>query len=182
MGSLSPSDIINIILCCLSFTLATLSIIFVVLNLRQNSKMIENSTRPYISIYYTYINRRHYLTMKNFGSSSATITAFSSDINLELYTVFEGHVPFQNIVNTNFAPNQTMTFQINGTRLCQEYDLINFEYKYNSQTKSYSEQTPINLAAYNDNVRVTENLDKKDAEYVIKAAYKLLQNYIEHKL
>ena len=40
------SDWINVILCILSFILAAISVITVVITLKQNSKMIENSTRP----------------------------------------------------------------------------------------------------------------------------------------
>lgn len=55
------STVVNIILCILSFILAAISLIFVVITVRQNSalwkqnnEMIENSTRPYITIYFDY--------------------------------------------------------------------------------------------------------------------------------
>ena len=43
------SVIVNIALCILSFILAVISVVTVVVTLRQNSKMIENATRPYIN-------------------------------------------------------------------------------------------------------------------------------------
>ena len=43
---------VNIALCVLSFVLAFISVVTVVLTLIQNNKMIENSTRPYICIYF----------------------------------------------------------------------------------------------------------------------------------
>lgn len=70
---------VNIVLCILSFLLAAISVITVVITLRQNHKMIENSTRPYICVYGQSINPgnpQFYLVIKNFGSSAATITKF----------------------------------------------------------------------------------------------------------
>ena len=45
---------VNIVLSVLSFILAAISIVTVVITLRQNNKMIENSTRPYVSILITH--------------------------------------------------------------------------------------------------------------------------------
>ena len=45
------TDWINVILCILSFALAIISVITVIITLRQNNKMIENTRRPYIVIY-----------------------------------------------------------------------------------------------------------------------------------
>ena len=42
------TDLINLILCILSFLLAAISVVTVVITLRQNHKMIQNSTRPYV--------------------------------------------------------------------------------------------------------------------------------------
>ena len=83
---MSISDIINIILCILSFVLAAISVITVVITLKQNSKMIENSTRPYITIYGKKTEcgiLKYFLVIKNFGSSGAVITDFHSEIKLE---------------------------------------------------------------------------------------------------
>ena len=48
---MEASDWINMSLSILSFILAAISVITVVLTLRQNNKMIEESSRPYISVY-----------------------------------------------------------------------------------------------------------------------------------
>ena len=45
------STIVNIILCVLSFLLAVISVVTVIITLKQNSKMIEESSRAVISIY-----------------------------------------------------------------------------------------------------------------------------------
>lgn len=55
--NLTTSDIIQIIGIATSLITSVTAIAISVLTLRQNSKMIENSTRPYIGIYiaHTYI-------------------------------------------------------------------------------------------------------------------------------
>ena len=50
------STVVNIVLCILSFILALISIVTVVITLRQNHTMIENATRPYICVYGESIN------------------------------------------------------------------------------------------------------------------------------
>lgn len=72
------SDWINVVLCVLSFFLAVISVVTVVITLRQNQKMIENSTRPYIAISYETIcvapnKNNRYIVVKNYGQSAAEI-------------------------------------------------------------------------------------------------------------
>ena len=79
------STVVNIVLCILSFILALISIVTVVITLRQNHTMIENATRPYICVYGESINTgtsTFYLVIKNFGCSPATITKFSYEPDL----------------------------------------------------------------------------------------------------
>ena len=79
------STIVNIILCILSFILAVISVVTVIITLRQNNRMIEESTRPFISVYTDEINAGDpffYLVVKNFGKSTAYITKFEYDFNL----------------------------------------------------------------------------------------------------
>lgn len=64
---------VNIGLCILSFILAVISVVTVVIILRQNSKMLESSTRPYVSIYFQPLFDTNYLVLKNFGNSTAKV-------------------------------------------------------------------------------------------------------------
>ena len=78
------SDWVNVILCILSFILAAISVITVIITLKQNSKMIENSTRPYIVVYgrvTNFQNPTYYLIVKNMGQTGAEITKFACDID-----------------------------------------------------------------------------------------------------
>ena len=74
------STTVNITLAVLSFLLAAISIVTVVITLRQNNKMIENSTRPYICIYFDYTQFGEptgYFVVKNFGASAAYIDSLT---------------------------------------------------------------------------------------------------------
>lgn len=53
---METATVVNIILSILSFVLAVISVVTVVITLRQNNKMIEDSTRPVVSIYNDQIN------------------------------------------------------------------------------------------------------------------------------
>lgn len=77
---------VNTVLCILSFILAVISVVTVVLTLKQNNRMIEESTRPCISVYTDEINTGNpffYLIVKNFGKSPAYITKFESDFDFK---------------------------------------------------------------------------------------------------
>ena len=82
---LSPSDLIQIAGIIVSLICSLIAIAISLKTLKQNSKMIENSTRPYIGIYIasTYIRDVScYLVVKNFGQSAATIRSFTYDFDL----------------------------------------------------------------------------------------------------
>ena len=88
---METATVVNIILSILSFVLAVISVVTVVITLRQNNKMIEDSTRPVVSIYNDQINTGNilfYLVVKNFGQSPAYITKLSLililKVNMEL--------------------------------------------------------------------------------------------------
>lgn len=65
-----------------STIVSIVSVVIAVLTLRQNSKMIHDSTRPYITMYYTTVSGascRGYFVVKNFGQTGAYITDFHYD-------------------------------------------------------------------------------------------------------
>ena len=88
MITINVSNVINIVLSILSFVLAVISVITVVMTLKQNNKMIENSTRPYIVIYGRYTDFQdptYYLVVKNMGQTGASISEFNCNIDLSQY-------------------------------------------------------------------------------------------------
>ena len=170
---MDTATIINIILCILSFILAARSVITVVITLLQNSKMIESSTRPYISVYhgYTYFqNMNHYLIVKNFGSSSAIITAFECDADLNKIADTEGFPPFLNLVGTSLSPGQKFMYKINAKELISiDHFTIHLEYR-SDQKHSYSEDISVKATYLSDlyGTRAsTENKELKIISYAL---------------
>lgn len=71
---MSITDWINLSLSTLSLILAIISVVTVVITLRQNNKMIESDSRPYITVYGDMTNfsdLQFYIIVKNFGKSGA---------------------------------------------------------------------------------------------------------------
>lgn len=95
---------VNIVLCILSFVLAAVSVVTVVITLRQNSKMIEESTRPYVSIYFQPLFDTNYLILKNFGNSTAKIVSFHTNVDFRMCIADDDHLPFTHICNTYLHP------------------------------------------------------------------------------
>ena len=76
---------IEIILAISSFICALVSIIIVIVTIRQNNKMLEESTRPVIAIYSRQMHNGNmpigYLVVRNYGQSAATINKFDYDFD-----------------------------------------------------------------------------------------------------
>ena len=108
---MDTSTIVNIILCVLSFILAAISVVTVVITLRQNNKMIEESTRPVISVYTDEINAGNpffYLIVKNFGKSPAYITKFEYDFDFKgCYKIRNDRDYLEGLNNAVLAPGQS---------------------------------------------------------------------------
>lgn len=126
-------------------------------SLKQNSQMIENSTRPYIGIYGASIyvgSRSYYLTVKNFGKSSATITSFTCDFDLtkcvddrvnDEKNTSPYKKPFENIENTTMSPGQAFHAIIDFNKAIAQTKNINFYIKYSSGTHKYEDTICLNL-------------------------------------
>ena len=140
---------VNIVLCVLSFLLAAISVVSVVITLRQNHKMIENSTRPYVCVYGQSINPgnpQFYLVVKNFGSSAAVITRFEYSPDLSQCFGLKNNTRnyLEDICKTTLAPGQS--------RICKlDYSLVpddvSFAIEYSSGIKKYHETFSSNIKA-----------------------------------
>ena len=146
---MSVSDLIQLLL-LIATTLGTIfSVIISVRTLKQNSKMIEESSRPYIMIYKDVINVNspvEYLVIKNFGSSGATINKISC--NKEQFKKMndksiKNRDPFKYLKNSFIAPNQS--FKIPIKTMDSNVNQITFKLQYSSQDRTYNEVYKINL-------------------------------------
>lgn len=149
---------VNIVLCIMSFILAVFSLIFVVLTIKQNSQllkqnalMIENSTRPYVTIYFDYSQMGDptgYFVVKNFGTSSAIIDSIKYNDPIKNHPATLANLPaiFDGLVGNSIAPNQKFftPFKV------YEYvgGITTFDITYHVEAKSYSEHVEISVENY----------------------------------
>jgi hypothetical protein len=143
------ATIVNIILCILSFILALISVVTVVITLRQNNKMIEESTRPVISIYTDEINAGNpffYIVVKNFGKSPAYITKFEYDFDFKgCYKIRNNKDYLKGLNNAVLAPGQSRICTLDYAKINKE---VTFTLEYHSGTKKrYLEKFTIDLKA-----------------------------------
>lgn len=144
------TTIINIILCVLSFVLAAVSVITVIITLKQNNRMIESSTRPYISIYgiiTDFGSPIYSVVIKNFGKSAAKITKFSCNIDLSTISYNPSHIPFDEIKELYIAPGQALICDVKYDELKKYGKSIQFSITYISNNKEYHENTQLNFEA-----------------------------------
>ena len=160
------SDLINVILCILSFILAIISVITVVITLKQNHKMIENSTRPYLNIYSkitNFQNQSFYLIIKNMGQTGAKIVNFKCDKDLSKYSFIDKIKPFEHIIGTFLTPGQSIMTNINLNKLKEDnVDNLVFNIEYDSGVKRYKEEYIINYNAYREIVQSRANTEGKE--------------------
>ncbi|MCM1057926.1 MAG: hypothetical protein NC517_10000 [Firmicutes bacterium] len=142
--------IVNIILCILSFILAAISVITVVLTLWQNNKMIESSTRPYVVVYSAIKNYQLpvcSLCVKNFGQSGAHISRFDRDQNLAKYSLLTDRVPFDHLCGAFIAPGQSFICNLDSEKLPLQPCPLTFSVEYTLNGKKYSDTFTIEIRA-----------------------------------
>ena len=148
------SVIVNICLSVSSFLLAFISVLILIVTIKQNTRMLENETRAYISIYGTITNCQgvgFYLVIKNFGKSSARISSLECDTDLRRFSYVDSRTPFAHMVDTSIAPNQSFICALQQVPLFNSgISSINFQLSYESNNKKYSESICVNLQAFTD--------------------------------
>ncbi len=141
--------VVNIILAILSFFLTVISIVTVVITLKQNNKMLESSSRPYIVAYLVYQEAPShiYLCIKNFGNTSAIVKSLNINPTLSLHKKSCNDVAN----NTMLAPQQQIHFLVSNDdkeKITQEQMyafFVNIEYKDCCTKKIYRESYDINM-------------------------------------
>lgn len=143
--------IVNMVLAIMSFLLAVLSLVFVFLTLRQNSKMLEASSRPYVAIYIdsiTICEQQSYFILKNSGQTPAEIIDFTYPKVLEsteqMSTLMQEQ--FSHVKGVTLAPGQSCLLPYAVSSLPDEY--LKFNIKYKSQTKTYKESYSLHPRKY----------------------------------
>lgn len=163
--ALSTSDKIALATVIVTALVGIIAAIISVLSLRQNSKMIENSTRPYITVYSgvtSFQNSVFYFIVKNFGVSSAVITNFSSDVDLGNYPYPPGSTPFAHIEGATIHPVQSFKASVDIVRLIKDCSEVTFDLTYRCGKKTYSEHISIDLYLLTDSPSL--HASTRDAE------------------
>lgn len=162
--------IVNIVLSVLSFFLALISIIFVVLTLKQNNKMLEEASRPYIAIFLTSTTihkRQNFFVIKNYGKSAGKIEKFvyPDKIKSSIQRSEDVKSQFEHIENMAIAPGQSilLPFDILG----DSSHVFEFEITYSSNSSK-------NI--YTENFRLYSNF------LVSRPCGNLYTNAFEHDL
>lgn len=120
------------------------SIVISVKTLKQNSEMVEESTRPYVVVYHEILDfgsAKDYFVIKNFGQTGATILKLQSSDSIESgLPEIDDISPsdFQKIEGCFLAPNQSINFPVIQTKKSREP--IDFLLEYKSSSKIYSDK------------------------------------------
>lgn len=148
---------VNVILCLLSFLLAVISVVTVIITLRQNHKMISNSTRPYVTAsaqITNFQNAKFYVLIKNFGTSRAVIRNIKANIDIKKY-LYSETTPFDFAKDLFLAPGQSICIEVDSIKMHEDgIHLFEFNIDYNDVNHAnkkriqYSEQFPINYDCY----------------------------------
>ena len=145
---LTPSDIIQILGIIASFLTALVAIIISLVTMRQNSKMIEESSRAIISIYPQSINTGTpmlFIVIKNFGNSPAIIRKFDYDFDFtDCYKFRSERDYLKDFVGSTLAPGQSRICGLDYTKLTRP---VTFSLEYQSGSKKYRETFTVDLQA-----------------------------------
>ena len=179
--SLSPSDTIQLLGIVASLITSLAAIIISLMTLRQNSKMIEDASRPVISIYGECINvgpSTFYIVIKNFGSSPAYITQFDYDFDFtSAYLKYKGEDFLKTLVNSVIAPGQSRICALKYAELKQP---ITFKLSYSSGVKTYHEEMTVDLTAGSAMLTAKEATAGNEMCAISSSLQEMLQKYLLH--
>ena len=148
ISKLTPSDIIQILGIIASFLTAFVDIIISLVTMRQNSKMIEESSRAIISIYPQSINTGTpmlFMVIKNFGNSPAVISKFDYDYDFtDCYRYRSERDYLKDFIGSSLAPGQSRICNIDYTKITRP---VTFSLEYQSGSKKYQETLTVDLQA-----------------------------------
>lgn len=138
------STISNIVLSVLSFILALISIYFVIITLKQNNKMLEEASRPYIAIFFTTTTihkRQNYFVIKNYGKSAGRIEKFiyPDKIKTSIQRCKDVKAQFECIENMVIAPGQSILLPYDTRNDPSHIFEFEITYSSNSSKGTYTE-------------------------------------------
>ena len=178
--TLTPSDIIDLFGIFASLLVSCVAIGISILSLHQNSKMIEESTRPNIQIYPVFLDNIFYIIIRNFGNSEAVIDELkcSHKFNSKEYFGDPRNDEFAKLHGAIFCPGYSIRCPLASYGVeDKEYE---FKIKYHSTTHTYKARfsfNPCNIAPFADSYPPTHTA-KADIHDISKS----LRNIVKLKL
>lgn len=147
--------------------------------LNQNNKMIEDSSRPVISIYSRYLDGKLYIITKNFGNSSCTIDYIHSDMNIteEESQIIRGN-PFAKAKGATLPPNGQMICTFIPHKL--KTRKFNFDIKYHSTSHEYTDRFYLDCDA--DNPFPDTHTSVKGTEKSLETVSRTLEDILKTRL
>lgn len=144
--NLSVLDILQIVGILVSLLTSIVGVIISIITLRQNHKMVEESSRAIIGVYSDSINTGSpmlYLIVKNFGNSLATITKFDYDFDFtDCYSIKSNRDYLKDLINCAIAPGQSRICRIDYKKITSP---VTFNIEYKSCNKLFHDTFTIDL-------------------------------------
>ena len=142
------SDLIQLAGVVASLITSIVAIVISIKTLKQNSRMIEESTRPVIGIYSKYSDGMLYIIIKNFGNSSCVIDNVETDMDIteEESQTIHGN-PYLKAKGATLPPNGKMICPLISYKL--KTRKFNFYIQYHSSSHKYEERIFLNCDADN---------------------------------
>lgn len=178
---MSTSNIIETIGIIASTTVSIIAIVISVMTLKQNNKMIEESTRPYIVVYSktaNYQDPRFYLIIKNYGSSGAVITKFICDHDLAEFSYNKNITPFKNICGTFIAPGQSFMTNLKVQELFREEITFHFQIEYKTELRTYCENIDVALKPFTELIQTRAATEGKELKIISYTLQDLVEKHL----
>lgn len=159
---LSISDKIQLWGILLSTFASLVAIVISIASLRQNSKMLEEASRPNIQIYPIFMDSILYIVIKNFGASEAVIDELTCDHTFTKAETFgkDGDNIFSDLTGAIFSPGYSIRLPLVGHAVANE--VFDFKISYHSAVKKYSAEfsfNPYNNAPFADTYPVGKSIE-----------------------
>lgn len=146
-----------------------------------NNRMIEESTRPYLTIYpyiYNPGTMLYGLIIKNSGPTGCVIKSFKSD-----YKYFSDNVPGMNNVsieqtlhNLTLGPNQSKIIHLDRDDIPESP--INFTFSYSSTSNIYSDTATIDFNAGVAIPLISSSTSNKELQRIYEVLLEILRKNI----
>lgn len=178
---MTTTDIIEIIGIIASTSVSIVAIVISVMTLKQNNKMIEESTRPYVVVCgktANYQDPRFYLIIKNYGSSGAIITKFICDHDLTEFSYRKEITPFKNICGTFIAPGQSFITNLKVLELFHEETTLCFQIEYKTKHRTYCENIDIALKPFTELIQTRAATKDKELKIISYTLQDLVEKHL----